>query len=109
MKVKNIRRRRGDTALIRVPVEDYDGSALNNAGATFKLTVDPEEAPADDANNVFQAVGAIADAALGLVDFVVPGDNDPGGYFYDVEMINAAGKKETILAGRYIITQDITK
>ena len=109
MKTQTIRRRRGDTKMVRVLVGDSAGVAEDISGATFKLTVDPEEAPTGSGNNIFQASGTIIDAAEGIVDFAIPGSEAIGDYYYDVEMTAASGEIETVAAGRYIVAQDITK
>ena len=111
MKTQAIRRRRGDTVAIPFEVVDSTGAVEDITGASFKLTVNSEEFPTDISNQVFQSIGTITDALNGLVDFPVsPTDADNlGDFYYDVQMTDASTKLATLAAGRFIMTQDITK
>ncbi len=111
MKKQNIFRRRGDTTPVMLSVKDYLGEAVDITGATFKLTVNSEEFPSGTTNQKFQAVGSIVSAPDGTVTFPI-GTADSasaGEFYYDVQMTDATSKIETIAAGRFILTQDITK
>jgi len=106
----NFSRIRGDTYPIEVTVTDTDGSPLNVTGATFLLTVDPEESPANATANEFQSTGTIVSAANGTVEFPITTTNADlvGTYYYDVQMILST-VKYTIMRGSITFTQDITK
>jgi hypothetical protein len=110
--MSKIRRRRGDTFAHRIAVTDEDtGEPVDITGFTFKMTVDPEQAPADGANNIWQVAGAIVDAPAGVVGFSPDaGEADNvGDFFYDIEMTNTLSKSETIDAGPFELIQDISK
>jgi hypothetical protein len=109
MRTQTIKRRRADTAPVRVEVVDHRNDAADITGASFLLTVNSEQYPTDTSNQLFQASGSIIDAAGGIVDFPIPGTSAVGDYYYDVQMTDNLGKIETVAAGRYTITQDITK
>jgi hypothetical protein len=101
---------RGDSTAFSFNLQDQAGSAIDIAGFTFLLTVDPSDAPADDTGNLFQISGTITDGPGGVVQFApTPANNTPpGDYFFDVEW-TATGAIRTIIKGKYTIKQDITK
>lgn len=106
----DITRKRGDTYADEVIVKS-NGQPINIAGYSFKLTVDPQKAPATDENNLFSLDGVIVDAAAGRVEFAPTAlqADHVGKFFYDVQMVDGSGRKRTILSARYEFTQDITK
>ena len=107
----NITRRRGDTFPIQLVVTS-DGAAYSITSCTFLLTVDPAPNPTTSGNNLFQVAGVITTAASGEFEFRPSAANmdlTPGTYYYDVQMTNASGYIVTLSAGKFIITQDITK
>ena len=107
-----ITRRRGDTYAETVTVTDSAGAVVNITGYTFKLTVDPEKAPATAANNLFQITGTILSGPAGTVEFApsaLQADRTPGTYYYDVQMVDGAGRIRTIALDKWVVTQDITK
>lgn len=107
-----ITRYRGDTVADKVTVTDANGAVVNITGYTFLLTVNKEAAPTGTSNQLFQVAGTITDAPNGKVEFSptsLQSDQTPGKYYYDVQMTDAASKIQTILYGRYVIKQDITK
>lgn len=106
----DITRKRGDTYADVINITS-GGAPLDVTGYTFLLTVDPEKAPVDNTNNVYQLTGTILDAANGKVEFAPDATqaNQLGSFFYDVQMTDGAGRKRTILAGKYKYVQDITK
>ncbi len=108
----DIVRRRGDTYADEFIIKSATtGQPIPIAGYQFKLTVDPEAAPANADNNLFQVDGQIIDALNGRVEFPPLADqvDHVGSYFYDVQMIDGAGRKRTVVAGKYKLVQDITK
>jgi len=107
-----ITRKRGDTYAETITVTDTAGTAINITGYTFKLTVDPEKAPATAANNLFSITGTILSAVAGTVEFALSAlqaDQAPGTYYFDIEMIDGAGRIRTIALNKYVVTQDISK
>lgn len=115
---------RGDTAPIVLRLT-ADGSAFDLTGWTdFVLTVDPSEEPADATNNLDALPGTIQTppGTDGILEFQPSGVDEtakranseawaPGDYFYDVQAINPAGNRTTLLAagGKFTVVQDITK
>jgi hypothetical protein len=108
----DIERKRGDTYADEFEiVSDTTGAVIDISAYTFKLTVDPSPEPTDATNNVFQLTGTITDGPAGLVAFspdATQADN-VGEYYFDIELIDAAGKKRSVEKGAYTMTQDITK
>ena len=106
-------RKRGDTYADEFILKSSStGLPINLTGYSFVLTVDPEKAPATSANNLYQITGTILDAAGGRVEFApsaLQADQTPGAYFYDVQMVDGAGRKRTIVSGKYKYEQDIGK
>jgi len=103
-------RERGDNYAIRWQTKE-NGVGLDITGATFKLTVDTRKDPPDSATQVFQVTGAIIDALNGIYEFVPsPGQMNltPKTYFFDVEMTKG-GQVATLVKGKFIVKQDITK
>jgi len=105
----DITRPRGDTTPIVFTITDPDGTLLLFEGFTFLLTVDPEKAPIDNTNNVFQVVGSSPES--GKVQFV-PAALDVdliGTYYYDAQLTDPLGRVTTFAKGKMKFVQDITK
>lgn len=108
----DITRKRGDTYADEFVLKNKStGQPLDITGYTFFLTVDPSQAPVDATNNLYKLTGTILDAAGGRVEFAPTAEqaNRVGKFFYDVEMIDGAGRRRTISSGKYTYTQDIGK
>ena len=109
----DITRKRGDTYADEFTINSATtGRPLDITGYTFVLTVDPEKSPASSANNLYQLTGAIVGAATaGRVEFAPSAieADQVGTFYYDVQMIDGAGRKRTIEGGKYKYSQDITK
>lgn len=106
----NIERKRGDTCA-EVYVFRKNGvlADLSQWGG-FTLTVSSEKKPIDATSQVFQAIGFFGtDGTDGEVGFVPPGDTPAGTYYYDIQGIDPAAKKCTVVEGRWKLTQDINK
>jgi len=108
-----ITRKRGDTYADEITVtSETTGQPINITGYTFVLTVDPEKAPASAANNLYSITGTILDATAGRVEFApsdVQANQLPGTYYYDIQLIDGAGRKRTIALDKYVYQQDISK
>lgn len=108
-----ITRRRGDTYADEITVTSSTTKApIDIAGYTFTMTLDPEKAPATADNNIYQLTGTIVDAPTGRVEFApsaLQADQTPGTYWFDIQMVDGAGRKRTIALDKYTYTQDITK
>lgn len=108
----NIERYRGDTVPDQFTIKDSAGAVVNITGFTFLLSVNTEAKPTDVTNQVYQLTGTITDAPNGKVEFAPnasEADQTPGTYYYDVQMIDGASAKSTIVIGKYKYIQDITK
>ncbi len=103
---------RGDSDAKGFIRQDSLGVAIDITGFTFKLTVNLDKAPTNQANEQFSVVGVITDATAGKFAFS-PSTSDtdiaPGTYFYDIELIDSGGGKSTIIVAKALIVQDITK
>jgi hypothetical protein len=106
-----IDRSRGDTYRIGLTFKESDGSLIDLSGGTITLTVNEENAPDDTANELFQSVGVDGDLTNGYAHFPLTADDADhlGRFYYDIEFIDANGKKRTLLEGEYLVSQDITK
>ncbi len=108
-----ISRKRGDTYADEIIVTSATtGLPIDITGYTFTMTLDPAKDPIDATNNLYSLVGTIIDAPNGRVEFApsaLQADQTPGAYFYDVQMIDGAGRKRTILLDKYKYEQDIGK
>lgn len=108
----DITRKRGDTYADEFIIKSKaTGLPLDITGYSFVLTVDPEKEPADAANNKYALTGTIVDAEAGRVEFAPTALQADlvGNFFFDVQMIDGAGRKRTIDAGKYVYKQDISK
>lgn len=108
-----ITRKRGDTYADEITVKSKaTGLPINIAGYSFTMTLDPLKDPLTAANNLYSLVGTIIDAPAGRVEFApsaLQADQPPGIYYYDVQMIDGAGRKRTIALDKYKYEQDISK
>lgn len=108
----DITRKRGDTYADEFVLSNATTRRpLDVTGYTFLLTVDRNKAPPDTTSRVFQIEGAILDAAAGRVEFAptaLQADN-VGSFFYDMQMVDGAGRIRTVVSGKYKLGQDITK
>ncbi len=103
---------RGDSDAKGFVIQDSAGAEVNITGFTFKLTVNSEKDPADQANEQFSIVGVITDAPNGKVAFspsVTDTDIAPETYFYDIEQTDGVGGISTKIIAKCLIVQDITK
>jgi hypothetical protein len=110
--MSDIERPRGDTYADEFVIKSKStGLPINITGYTFVMTVDPEQYPEDSSNNLYSLNGTILDAPNGRVEFAptVTQANQVGKFFYDVQMVDGAGRKRTVLRGKYTYKQDITK
>ena len=107
-------RRRGDTFPLQYAVKNEDGTDKDITGATFLLSVYPqnEPRPVSAANMVFQVAGVITVALTGKVEFRPTVDNmdqTPDIYYYDIQMTDSGAFISTIVEGSLTIKQDRTK
>jgi hypothetical protein len=108
----DITRKRGDTYADEFVLKSkVTGQPINLTGYTFLLTVDPNKEPTSAATNAYQLTGTILDAVGGRVEFAPTAmqADRVGAFFYDVQMVDGAGRKRTVVSGKYKYEQDITK
>lgn len=106
-----IERKRGDTYPMHFTIKS-NNVTLDITGCGFKLTVDPRKDPPDPTLNLFTLVGVIdGPPANGLVkfDMSLTQADHIGKFFYDLQMIDAAGFIRTIEKDKFNFVQDITK
>jgi len=105
--------KRGDSFPSLFQIVAADGvTPLDITGWEFRLTVDTQRNPPDNLTNVFSIPGVITDPLTGRVQFspsITDTDRAPAKYWYDIQQIDGAGRKRTIVKARFIIEQDITK
>jgi len=103
---------RGDSDPKGFIIQDSAGVAVDITGFAFKLTVNSEKTPTDQVNEQFSIIGVLTDASNGKVSFapsITDTDITPGTYFYDIEQTDGAGSISTLIVGKVLIVQDITK
>lgn len=109
----DIARKRGDTyAEEWVVIDPATGAVVDITGASFRLTVDRRQEPADATTKLFHADGQIvAPASNGRVRFPLTGPqaDNVGAFFFDVQMTAADGGIRTLDSGTWTVSQDITK
>jgi hypothetical protein len=114
---------RGDTRPIVLAFKDEAGADLDMSGYTgLVLSINPEPAPVPTTNNIDSMPGTFVNTGVdGRVAFVPSGVDETAkratseGYvtgpaYYDVQGINAAGQRDTILdpGGNFNILEGIT-
>lgn len=107
-----ITRYRGDTYADEFEIKNkITGLPLNITGYTFLLTVNTARDPTNTTTQQYQIVGVIVSAVEGRVEFTpttLQADR-LGFYYYDVQMVDGAGRKRTVVLDEYDYVQDITK
>jgi hypothetical protein len=107
-----ITRYRGDTAGDDFYIGDVDGSVLDLTSYTARLTVNKRYDPKPGDAPLFSIQGIAYSVSEGL--FVFPfneaqADQEPGTYYYDVQIMDGFGNIRTAVKDLYIFVQDITK
>lgn len=103
---------RGDSDPKGFIIQDSSGVAVDITGFSFKLTVNSEKTPTDQVNEQFSITGILTDSINGKVSFAPTAVNTaitPGTYFYDIQQTDGSGAISTLLIGKVLIVQDITK
>ncbi len=107
-----VERYRGDTYANIFAIKDSNGDPIDITGYSFKLTVNTLKEPDSDLTQLFQITGALVSPSLGTVKFapnVTQADQDPGTYYFDIQMTDGTGAIQTVALGKYVFKQDITK
>lgn len=105
---------RGDSYPIRLTLTDKTTKLpIDLTDCSLLFTVNTVAAPVDITTQVFQVAGAIgAPASTGLATFTPTALNtalDPGKYYYDIQLTDAAGNIRTVVKSTFTIRMDITK
>lgn len=105
-------RTRGDTYPEDFTFLNGNGAAQSITGCTFRLSVDTLQNPPNSSTNITTIAGSILVAAAGTFRFIPNATLIAlaiGEYWFDVEMTDANGYVWTIIKGRYVVEQDISK
>jgi hypothetical protein len=105
-----INRKRGDTKRITFTVQTKVGAAVDITNWTlFSMSVDSLHNPVDTSSQITVQSGIVLDGPNGRLYFPVVGTIEPGNYYYDMQGLDENGEKDTLVQGKYIVTQDINK
>lgn len=107
-----ITRFRGDTYADEITVKSAaTGLPITVTGYSFVMTLDSKRDPTSSDTNLYQVIGNIIDPGAGRVEFVPTAAqaNRVGIFYYDIQMIDAAGRIRTIALDAYTYTQDVSK
>lgn len=110
--VIHLKVQRGDNQPLVFFLKDKTGAAIDITGWSIRFTVDPEENPTTNANNLFQIVGSIVDGPGGKFSVnrsLAQADQPPAIYWFDVQRVDPANTVRTLIKGQYEVDQDITK
>lgn len=108
----NIERYRGDSYADEFRItHKEDDSAVDLTGYSFLLTVDTRKTPTDNTTQVYQLTGVVDSPTSGVVKFSPSSAQADlvGYYYYDVQMTDPWGSSRTLVSGKYVYIQDITK
>lgn len=110
--MKLITRYRGDTYADEFTIRNKTtGLPVNITGYNFLLTVNTVRDPTNTATQQYQLVGVIVSAVEGRVEFAPTAlqADRLGLFYYDVQMVDGAGRKRTVVLDEYDYVQDIGK
>lgn len=105
-------RYRGDTLGDKFTITSDGSTPVDITNYTARLTVNAVKDPSDSDTPLFEITGTIDDAPGGVFVFEpseAQADQEPGKYYYDVELTTPAGKIVTVAKGTYQFKQDISK
>ena len=109
----DIERVRGDNYPFYFQILQADGVTPEPiTGFSFLMTADPEQDPPAATNNHFQLTGVISDGPNGKLNFVPSAANmdlSIDTHYHDVQMTDGTPYIRTVIRGKLIIEQDITK
>lgn len=87
------------------------GVAVDIAGMSAKLAVNPEPDPEDTVGQLFEIAGVPSSpTSLGYFDFTPSAPQslqEPDVYFYEVQITDTTGKKITIAQGQWKVDADL--
>ena len=103
---------RGDSDSKGFLIQDSAGAAIDITGFTFTLSVDSRKNPDDASTQQFSLPGVITSGPDGAVSFkptAIDTNILPGVYYYDIQQVDTSAEVKTLIKGRALIEQDITK
>ena len=112
--VVDLEYKRGDSKPI-VFVLKTGGVELDLTGYTLPvLSVHSDKDPTDITTEIFKIAGTIPTPANGKIQFIPTTDGTgsdqlPEVYYYDAQVLDAAGNKVTFVEGQFKVTQDKAK
>jgi len=107
-----IERYRGDTFANIFRITDSLGDPIDITGYSFALTVHTDRTPTSVQPPLFTLAGTLVSPLNGTVQFApntTQANQEPGTYFFDIQMTDNTGAIQTVVVGKYIFRQDITK
>lgn len=106
----NITKKRGDNKRITFTIQSSNRTPINiTAWTGFQMAINTEKTPVDATNQVATQIGTISDGPNGKVFFPVDNTIAVGTYYYDMQGVDENGEISTLVEGKYIVNQDITK
>jgi hypothetical protein len=104
-----LERVRGDTSADVISLK-VGSTPVDLNGCSALLTVNTLRNPPDDSTQVYQIVGVITtlDSSISFAPTEEQADQ-VGFFYYDIQLTDATGHKQTIVKDAYVYTQDITK
>jgi len=88
---------------------DGDNLPITLTTESFEITINSTENPTTIDDQLYQASGSIIDAATGTISFPIAGTTPVGEHFFDIQMIDTAGRRRTLVKGEWNVTQELNK
>lgn len=112
--VIDIAYKRGDSKPLIFVLKDSAGVVVDISAYTDPvLSVHNSATPTDVATEQFKVVGTLpgggTDGKVSFIPLITETDLDPDVYFYDAQILDAAGNKITFVEGQFAISQDRAK
>jgi hypothetical protein len=103
---------RGDDLDITVQINDADGNGIDLTGSTLFFTVKSDLTDSDDNAAISKDITSHTDAVNGTTEInLSPTDTNisPGGYHYDLQLVDSSGTVITYGKGGFIVQADVTR
>lgn len=102
---------RGDDKDWNLTFKNSNGVAINLTGSKIFFTVKKNRSDADSVALIKKDVASHVDAVGGLSKISLTHSDtavDVGIYFFDIQLVDGAGNVATVVAGTFVVTQDVT-
>lgn len=102
---------RGDDKYWNLNFTDSSGSAIDLTGSTIFFTVKKNRSDSDTNALIKKDVTSHLDAVNGKSRISLTNSDtaiDVGTYFFDIQLVDNASNVTTVVAGTFVVTQDIT-